>query len=440
MAGAYQHSEIIIVHVFVGILCFSLCRCQTYDEMKQLKTDIFTGYSSDIIPVLNQSDVLKINITITLFGIVEVDTVRGILTLVAGAACSWYDEKLTWDPTNYGGITKTLASTDDVWVPVIAVGNPIEFKQLKQDWTKVMVFHNGQVGMGLGTVIYTSCTFGMRYWPFDKQLCKVVYYPDDSPIEFIQFSLNTPAIYYYQAVSNSEWTLENYYGYSEVRQGLSQVVYVLKLKRQSMFYVLTIILPLTGLFMINILVFVLPQESGERVSYSITITLALAVFLTVVADEMPRSSEPMSLMCIFILIGVCNSLFLMVITIGNMRWYHKESKTPPGTWHRALIRISKGQFRNRAQSIQHQDLETQVDQSTFNDLKTKDEKKVNNSLVLDQTREATYAWDSDDITWKDVSQAFDIICFWVFLIFSVLFCLIGVLYVYLASDYDQSLL
>jgi hypothetical protein len=52
----------------------------------------------------------------------------------------------------------------------------------------------------------------------------------------------------------------------------------LKLKRQPMFFVLNLILPVCLMSILNIFVFLLPADSGERVGYAITVLLAIAVF------------------------------------------------------------------------------------------------------------------------------------------------------------------
>jgi hypothetical protein len=51
-------------------------------------------------------------------------------------------------------------------------------------------------------------------------------------------------------------------------------------KRRPMFLVISIILPVMFISLLNIFVFILPQESGERVGFAITSLLSIVVFLT----------------------------------------------------------------------------------------------------------------------------------------------------------------
>jgi hypothetical protein len=43
---------------------------------------------------------------------------------------------------------------------------------------------------------------------------------------------------------------------------------------------------------LNVFVFLLPADSGERVGYAITMLLAIAVFLTISSDSLPAMSNP----------------------------------------------------------------------------------------------------------------------------------------------------
>ncbi len=50
-------------------------------------------------------------------------------------------------------------------------------------------------------------------------------------------------------------------------------------------------LPCLMLSLLDLLVFCLPPESGEKVSLGITVLLSFSVFLLVIADNVPQTSE-----------------------------------------------------------------------------------------------------------------------------------------------------
>lgn len=63
------------------------------------------------------------------------------------------------------------------------------------------------------------------------------------------------------------------------------------MKRKPKFYVLTIIFPCTLVLALAALGFILPADSGEKVSLEVTVLLSLSVFLLLVSDKLPASAE-----------------------------------------------------------------------------------------------------------------------------------------------------
>ena len=63
------------------------------------------------------------------------------------------------------------------------------------------------------------------------------------------------------------------------------------LQRRPDFYLLTMVFPCILTSAVAAMTFMLPVESGEKVSLEITVLLSLAVFMLVVSDSMPPSSD-----------------------------------------------------------------------------------------------------------------------------------------------------
>lgn len=69
------------------------------------------------------------------------------------------------------------------------------------------------------------------------------------------------------------------------------VTYMIQISRRSNYYVFNLILPCILLSAITTLVFILPADSGEKVSLGITVLLSLTVFLLIIAESMPATSD-----------------------------------------------------------------------------------------------------------------------------------------------------
>lgn len=162
------------------------------------------------------------------------------------------------------------------------------------------------------------------------------------------------------------------------------------MKRRPAFAVINIVLPMVFMVVLNLLVFILPVDSGERVSYSITVLLAIAVFLTLVGDNLPKTSTPTALLSYFLLGDLFLSSVICLIVILGLTFHHKDdSETPvPNRVARAVkfcCYRKVCRFKNK----------TTVE--AFN------ENAGNKSKIPDDD-------DDDDevvVTWKMVSKCFD---------------------------------
>ena len=70
-----------------------------------------------------------------------------------------------------------------------------------------------------------------------------------------------------------------------------EVKFIFNLTRKVNYYLVNIICPAMFVLMISMFVFLLPPESGEKVSLGITVLLAFSVFQLVIMDNTPRTSD-----------------------------------------------------------------------------------------------------------------------------------------------------
>ena len=106
----------------------------------------------------------------------------------------------------------------------------------------------------------------------------------------------------------------------------------LTVRRNPSFVVIIVIATIMLLSLMSIMVFLLPTKSGERMSYSITLLLALVVFLTIISDNIPKKSNPLPILLYFIGLHVLLSAFITLATILNLRLYYKDEQEPMPSW------------------------------------------------------------------------------------------------------------
>ena len=102
------------------------------------------------------------------------------------------------------------------------------------------------------------------------------------------------------------------------------VVFELTIRRKPLNVILTVVIPIAMLSILNICVFVLPCESGERAGYAITVFLAFAVFMTIISSSLPEKSDSVSLFSIYLVIQLACSTLITIIALVLINFQFKD--------------------------------------------------------------------------------------------------------------------
>ncbi|KAJ8304175.1 hypothetical protein KUTeg_017758 [Tegillarca granosa] len=162
---------------------------------------------------------------------------------------------------------------------------------------RATIYSDGTVQYYYPTVLKSVCRVDVTYFPFDTQVCSLQFGSwSHHGLELDVVNTGDSADIS-TFITHNEWdvvevpAVRNEIYYQCCKEPYPDVTFKITIKRKPRFYVLTILFPciLTG--SIAALGFLLPTESGEKVSLEITVLLSLAVFLLIVSESLPASSE-----------------------------------------------------------------------------------------------------------------------------------------------------
>ena len=128
---------------------------------------------------------------------------------------------------------------------------------------------------------------------------------------------------------NPLWTILDSNWSSQFYQGEAAIRFTIKMKRKPLHVLLSIIMPIVMLAVLNVFVFILPCESGERSGYAVTVFLSLAVFLTIVSTTLPASSDTVAIFSTYVMIQTLQSTVITVMALITIRLSSKETEVPP---------------------------------------------------------------------------------------------------------------
>lgn len=324
--------------LFFMLLWNSQCVfCGTLNDTKTLLDHLLTGYDKNVRPVENQSDTLYVSALLYVKSIQEFDEVKGMFSYVGALLVMWNDVSMRWDPAQYGGVWQVTVSYRDVWIPELILSSPSDdVESLGKNWNRIRFYADGNAMWMPADLIKSTCLVNVKNYPFDTQSCVTSFNClgyDGNEVKFVPMSSKINTDIYQE---NSRWDIVDTNTAVQDSGAGSQIDLTFHLKRKPWFVIINILMPILFLSLLNVLVFVLVPESGERASYCITVLLSIAVFMTIVSDMLPKSSEPVPNISYKLMVDVITSSLIVLVTIINLRIYSKDNTEPVPNWLKKL--------------------------------------------------------------------------------------------------------
>lgn len=189
----------------------------------------------------------------------------------------------------------------------------------------ISVHRDGLIVWEPGIVVETSCAVNIGKYPFDSQICDIRFLTWMHTNRTLRVDPGHDKIHLEPTLPNGEWDITNTkaerYAYpSTYRNGTEHtgVTFQVHLRRKRTFYILNTIIPVVMLSLLNVLVFILPADCGERMALAVTVLLSFTVYLGIISDVMPKTSESLSLLGMYKtthLYTLCNYTLFVVLCV-----------------------------------------------------------------------------------------------------------------------------
>ncbi|KAL9968570.1 hypothetical protein ACROYT_G020678 [Oculina patagonica] len=347
-----------LMRMFLGLLSLTAITSSTEGKKERrnqsesgeamLRRKLFHSYyNPELRPVVNKSDTVTVKLGVSLHQIINVDEKNQLMQVSLWIRQAWFNPFLIWNPSDYDGVNQININAKDVWIPDIYLYNNADADQngaLDRFKTKIVLSSNGR-NMWLGPVLFTfSCKISVDFFPFDEQLCSMKFgswtydgYRVDVQMEEKEGDIK-------KFVTNGEWDLiglpaqRNEIIYVCCPEPYPDVTYTVHIRRRTTYYYINLIIPCALITSLTLLSFFLPPDSGERITLVITNLLAMTVFMLIVAEIMPATSEVIPLISIYytgIMFEVALSLVATCMVLKC--YYHNPSVSEMPTWVRTIV-------------------------------------------------------------------------------------------------------
>ncbi|WAQ95593.1 ACHA7-like protein, partial [Mya arenaria] len=243
-----------------------------------------------------------------------------------------------WDKDELGGKTTFSLDSSTIWTPQFLLLNPATtVKDLAATSNRLRI-NNNQTA---------ACVVDVADFPFDKQTCDVniaVWGYDTTEVTLHPIIRNSARDISY--IESSTWSLRKISidgKNTAVNTPYFQVT--LLIERHYEYFLVNVILPPTLLSVLDPCVFLLPASSGERMSFAVTCFLAFSVFMTLLGDNLPKSSVPVAHMAYFMMYMLIHSCAVTFCTIITLRVYNKvDTAEQIPDWVKFVVRLLRLRF------------------------------------------------------------------------------------------------
>ncbi|XP_070540517.1 acetylcholine receptor subunit alpha-type unc-38-like [Ptychodera flava] len=294
---------------------------------EKLQRDLFANYSRNARPA-EEHDMLHMQFQLWINLLLDVDEIRQVIITSGWIELGWTDMRLQWNETDVG-LQRTIVPTDWIWQPDIVLVNSANKDYALPSTKRVVLYNNGFINLAPAAVFETPCTIDIRHFPFDVQRCQLIFESWTYTTEELVLRLNSDDIRLESLTLNTEWDIINttaeimvnsYFGM--YGSSWSRASYTLVLARRPLYYITNMVLPCMLLAVLTLFVFWLPCDSGEKVSFSVSILIALSVFYLLVGSIMP-SSDSVPLMVRYLLYNTFFVAASIVTNVFVLRLHHQ---------------------------------------------------------------------------------------------------------------------
>ncbi|XP_077596972.1 5-hydroxytryptamine receptor 3A [Stigmatopora nigra] len=312
----------------------------------RLSEFLSAGYKKGVRPVKDWRTSTLVAIDLMVYSILNVDEKNQVLTTYVWYRQSWTDEFLVWNPKDFDQVKQVSLPTANVWVPDILINEFVGVGK-SPDIPYVYVTHEGLVRNYKPIQVVTACTLNIYNFPFDVQKCSLTFQSWLHTIDDINITLmrspeelsEDKSVF----MNQGEWellhVLSNYKIFSVDNDDYyAEMKFHVVIRRRPLFYTVNLLLPSIFLMVMDIVGFFLPPDSGERVSFKITLLLGYSVFLIIVSDTLPATAIGTPLIGVYFVVCMALLVISLTETVLIVRLVHKQDLQPPVPhWLRYLV-------------------------------------------------------------------------------------------------------
>ncbi|XP_025115549.1 neuronal acetylcholine receptor subunit alpha-2-like [Pomacea canaliculata] len=240
---------------------------------------------------------------------------------------SWLNPALSWNASEHLNITSLEFPSSVVWVPRVLLLNSVDLVDAVETFGKGLhVDNNGLVTLFMPMFTETVCTMDLTRYPYDQQSCHFVFAVFSPYVRWLVEENNDTQQILKLSDLSTTWTLVKVNAKIQELHKIAIAVITLHVKRKTIFYTVCLVVPMVIISCLNTLVFLVPPESGEKMSFFVSMFVSTSVYISFFTDVMPRGLENVPNVMKLLLGVAIEGMLILLATIFILRRFHQEEK------------------------------------------------------------------------------------------------------------------
>ncbi|XP_059211509.1 5-hydroxytryptamine receptor 3A-like [Centropristis striata] len=298
---------------------FPECNCSYQEVLNHLDLTKNNEMYSMTRPVKNYKRSTRVSLEVLLYAILDVNEKEQTFISCLWVDMIWKHKSFSWDSREFCGIKDIHLPAKDMWTPDLTIEEMTE-KDKALPSPYLLVKYNGDITYRNIMVVTSTCMMEVYKFPFDVQSCNLTFKSiiyTDTYIELREMNnadwTNKWAKETMQ--KGSEWLFvdiktniknKNNFGFEQ-----SMLVYTITMKRRPVLYVANFLLPILFFFFLDLASFLISDSGGEKLSFKVTVLLAVTVMQLILNEILPTTSDRVPLVAVY-----CIGMFgLMMISL-----------------------------------------------------------------------------------------------------------------------------
>ncbi|XP_061612914.1 5-hydroxytryptamine receptor 3A-like [Phyllopteryx taeniolatus] len=308
--------------------------CSYQDVLNHLGLNRSNELFSMTRPVKYYKKATRVSLEVLLYAILNVVEKEQKFVPYVWTVMRWHNEFISWDPQEFCGISNVSLPVGILWKPDLTIEEMAE-KDKAPPNLYLTISADGLVEVTNDQVLFSMCRMNIYNFPFDIQRCNLSF---KSIIHSAKEMRLQPSNNSSQATEWSRDLMPTQFEWIFLSMKVTAIsascpdhqdviIYTITMRRKPILYIINFLLPVLFFLALDLASFLISDSGGEKLSFKVTVMLAVTVLQLILNEILPSSSNSIPLIAVYC-IGIFALMLLSLLeTILVMHLLEKDNKS-----------------------------------------------------------------------------------------------------------------